>query len=135
MDEHGGYNRDSVQESLTTGEHAGAEGNVQVMLSPRRHPPTALRTAPLRAVACRPAITIPLGGLAVNETMALLSTDGTSVPGIFVAGADAGGPFYGAYAGGLAWALASGRMAGKSAVASIESRKNVGKGGYTRMIK
>lgn len=67
------------------------------------------------ALICHPAITQTLGGLWVDDTMALLDSEGARIAGIFVAGADAGGVYAGCYGGGLSWALVSGRRAGLAA--------------------
>ena len=50
--------------------------------------------------------------------MRLRAATGGTVDDIFVAGNDAGGVYMRTYAGGLAWALVSGRKAGSLAAGS-----------------
>ncbi|WP_213450404.1 FAD-dependent oxidoreductase [Rhizomonospora bruguierae] len=97
----------------------------------RSRPLSPLRTPPFVAVACVAAITLPYGGLAVEPSGALVDAGGEHLAGLFAAGADAGGVFHGAYAGGLAWALVSGRRAGASAAAAAR-RSPVASGGDAR---
>jgi succinate dehydrogenase/fumarate reductase flavoprotein subunit len=69
-------------------------------------------TPPFYAVPVQPGITFTEGGIRVNEECQALDRDATPVPGIFVAGADAGGFSNVGYAGGLAAALSTGLRAG-----------------------
>jgi succinate dehydrogenase/fumarate reductase flavoprotein subunit len=65
---------------------------------------------------------IPLtdGGLAVNESLAVLDLDGSPVPGLFAAGsAGQGGVLLGGHGHHLGWAFVSGRIAGRSAAAHV----------------
>lgn len=84
---------------------------------PRTTPPRAIIDPPYIAVRCVPSITLSNGGLAVDSQMQLLGRHGQPIPRVYVAGADAGGVYVGAYAGGLAWATVSGRVAACSLVA------------------
>lgn len=110
-----GVDREGLDATMAEVRQAATSGQGQAMTPPRRVPPTALAAAPFQAVACRAAITIPFGGLAVDNSMAMVGLDGRPAAGLYAAGADAGGAYYGTYAGGLAWALTSGRRAGNSA--------------------
>ena len=67
------------------------------------------------AVRVSPAITHTIGGLRVDSRARVLRLDGTPVPGLYAAGADAGGVATGGYASGLAAALVLGRRAAESA--------------------
>lgn len=60
-----------------------------------------LKVAPFFALEVQPAITFPFGGLRINTNGEALREDGSSVPGLFVAGVDAGGFSNWTYAGGL----------------------------------
>ncbi|MEJ1158918.1 FAD-dependent oxidoreductase [Prosthecomicrobium sp. N25] len=112
-----GVDRHGLALTLAEATDASRLGHGQSMLPPRRRAPVPLRVPPIRAVACRPAITIPFGGLSVDPDMTLTDANGTPIAGVYAAGADAGGVYAGTYAGGLAWALASGRVAGLRAAA------------------
>ena len=52
-----------------------------------------------------PAISFTFGGLAIDDHARVLDEAGEPIPGLLAAGADAGGIFTKAYAGGLAAAL------------------------------
>ncbi len=68
-------------------------------------------------VEAAPAITFTFTftGLLVDTSMRVLSTGGEPVPGLLAAGADTGGLYQGAYAGGLAPALVFGLTAARTA--------------------
>jgi succinate dehydrogenase/fumarate reductase flavoprotein subunit len=63
-----------------------------------------LSALPLYALEVRPGITFTYGGLAVDEHARALDPAGEPVPGLLVAGADAGNIYRSGYAGGLALA-------------------------------
>lgn len=64
-----------------------------------------------------------LGGLKVNDSLEVKSTEGDIIPGLYAAGVDAGGIFGDSYdvgivaAGTMSWNIVSGRTAGTSAAA------------------
>lgn len=60
---------------------------------------------PYYALVVEPAITFTHGGLRVDSHARALNRQGRPIPGLLVAGADAGNVFKGGYAGGLALAL------------------------------
>jgi succinate dehydrogenase/fumarate reductase flavoprotein subunit len=68
------------------------------------------------AVLVAPGITSTLGGIQVNREARVIGRDGKPVPGLFVAGGDAGGISLGGYSSGLAAALVLGRAAARSAL-------------------
>ena len=72
--------------------------------------------APLYAVRCVPGITCTTGGVAIDASGRALDANKAPIPGLFVAGADAGGIFGRHYAGFLGWALVSGRLCGNSSI-------------------
>src|SRR3954454_5649014 len=86
----------TVAELVAAAEQAGAEV---------RHERDGAVVVPVRA-----AITTTLGGLRVGP-------DAAAAPGVWAAGADAGGTATGGYASGLAAALVLGRVAAAAALA------------------
>ena len=84
---------------------------------PRRGSPFGLVEPPFRALAVRPGITFTLGGIDVDPDLRVLDDDGRPIPGLFAAGADAGGTYDRGYMGGLVLGLVQGRAAGRSAAA------------------
>ncbi|MGY6026421.1 FAD-dependent oxidoreductase [Streptomyces spinosirectus] len=74
---------------------------------------------PFYVVEAAPAITFTFGGLLIDAGAHVLSADSDGrapVPGLLAAGADAGGLYRRAYAGGLAPALVFGLAAGRTAL-------------------
>ncbi|HUH15469.1 MAG TPA: FAD-binding protein [Gaiellaceae bacterium] len=72
---------------------------------------------PFTAVRVYAGVTHTLGGIRIDERARVLDARGTPVPGLWAAGADAGGIFTGGYGSGLAAALVFGRAAAESALA------------------
>ena len=68
-------------------------------------------------IEAAPAITFSLGGLLFDDAARVRARHGGTVPGLLAAGADAGGLYLGAYAGGLAPALIFGQTAARTALA------------------
>jgi succinate dehydrogenase/fumarate reductase flavoprotein subunit len=64
-----------------------------------------------------PAITFTFSGLRIDPHARVLGESGQVIPGLLAAGADAGGVFNRAYAGGLACALVFGLQAAATATA------------------
>ncbi|MFF7282043.1 FAD-binding protein [Streptomyces griseorubiginosus] len=74
---------------------------------------------PFYVVEAAPAITFTFGGLLIDAGAHALAADGngrSTVPGLLAAGADAGGLYQRAYAGGLAPALVFGLAAARTAL-------------------
>jgi predicted oxidoreductase len=63
------------------------------------------------AVRVAAAITHTIGGLRIDDRARVLRADGTTIDGLYAAGADAGGISTGGYASGLAAALVLGLAA------------------------
>jgi succinate dehydrogenase/fumarate reductase flavoprotein subunit len=72
---------------------------------------------PFYVIEVIPAITFTFSGLRIDPQARVLDTAGDPIPGLLAAGADAGGVFYRAYAGGLACALVFGLEAAATATA------------------
>jgi succinate dehydrogenase/fumarate reductase flavoprotein subunit len=83
----------------------------------RRFDPAPLAEPPFYVVEARPAVTFPFTGMRIDASAQVLGPDGRPLPGLFAAGADAGGLYRGAYAGGVAPAVVFG-LAAADAVAS-----------------
>jgi fumarate reductase flavoprotein subunit len=75
-----------------------------------------LAEPPFTAVRVFAAVTHTIDGLRVDEHARVLDADGDPVPGLWAAGADAGGIFTGGYGSGLAAALVYGRIAAETAL-------------------
>lgn len=87
-------------------------------LSPERRLDAApLVDPPYYVIEVIPAITFTFSGLKIDEQACVLDESGTPIPGLLAAGADAGGVFHRAYAGGLATALVFGLHAAATATA------------------
>jgi succinate dehydrogenase/fumarate reductase flavoprotein subunit len=82
---------------------------------PRREDPLPLR-APYYMMEVVAAITFTFGGLLIDPQARVLAADGGVIPGLLAAGADAGGVYNRAYAGGLACALVFGLQAAATAL-------------------
>ena len=76
-----------------------------------------LLTPPYYIIEVIPAITFTFSGLTIDPRARVLDEAGEVIPGLLAAGADAGGVFNRAYAGGLACALVFGLQAATTATA------------------
>lgn len=94
-----------------------ATGDGAALPVPRRRSPFGLVEPPFRALGVRAGITFTLGGIDVDASMRVLDRDGRPMPGLYAAGADAGGTYDRGYMGGLVLGLVQGRAAGRSAAA------------------
>lgn len=83
---------------------------------PRRAEHAPIVEPPFYALEVQPAITFTNGGLRVDEYTRALNAVGVPIPGLLAAGADAGGLYNKAYAGGLAMGMVFGRRASTSAL-------------------
>lgn len=78
------------------------------------------------ALRCRLIFLGTLGGIKVNHRMEVLDKKGNAIPGLYAGGMDAGGIYGDSYdvftcGGTLAFGLASGRIAGRSALAYLKT--------------
>ena len=71
---------------------------------------------PFLAVRVYAGVTHTIGGLRIDDRARVLDGDGSPVPDLYAAGADAGGIFTGGYGSGLAAALVYGRVAAETAL-------------------
>jgi succinate dehydrogenase/fumarate reductase flavoprotein subunit len=94
--------------------HAARHG-WETQSPPRVEDARALDKPPFYALIVHPAITFTFGGLRVDTGAHVLRADGSVVPGLFAAGADAGDVYGRGYAGGLALAITYGITAARSA--------------------
>lgn len=110
-----GVNRAGFLATVDAFGRAVAAGTTAGLPVPRRRAPFALVEPPFRALAVRPGITFTLGGIDVDSDLRVLDTTGTPMPGLYAAGADAGGTYDGGYMGGLVLGLVQGRAVGLAA--------------------
>jgi len=113
----------SVAEMIEAAERAGGEVhrgdtfahlNLEIGLDLPDSP--KLMEPPFTAVHVQAAITHTIGGVRIDERARVVDEQGAPLPGLYAAGADAGGWSTGGYASGLAAALVLGRIAIETAV-------------------
>jgi succinate dehydrogenase/fumarate reductase flavoprotein subunit len=117
LPEEWGYDGEAIRQALLDFNRACADGTVD---PPRRHDPVPIDQPPFYVVEAVPGITFTFGGLLIDTSARVLGEDGEPIPGLLAAGADAGGGYVRAYAGGLAWALVFGLRAAQTALARRE---------------
>jgi succinate dehydrogenase/fumarate reductase flavoprotein subunit len=113
LPEEWGYDGETIKRALLEFNGACAEGTVD---PPRTHDPTPIDRPPFYVVEAVPAITFTFGGLRIDTAARVLGEDDRPLEGLLAAGADAGGGYVRAYAGGLAWALVFGLRAAQTAL-------------------
>ncbi len=91
-----------------------------IPVSAQARPP---QTAPFHALMVHPSITFSFGGAPFSPHGEALDPVGRPAPGLYAAGADAGGISNIGYAGGLAPAYITGRWAGRAAAAHAREGK------------
>jgi succinate dehydrogenase/fumarate reductase flavoprotein subunit len=87
----------------------------------RLHDARPLTEPPYYVIEVVPAITFTFTGLRIDARARVLDDRGAPIPGLLAAGADAGGVFVRAYAGGIANALIFGRQAATTALTEVIS--------------
>ena len=102
---------------------AAAAGDEFALEIPRAVRPEPIVAPPFHALEVQPAITFTFGGLRVDPDGRGLDRDGAPVPGLFVAGADAGGLQDVRYVGGLALGLVFGPRAARTAIAEFSGAR------------
>ncbi|SCW66090.1 FAD binding domain-containing protein [Sphingobium faniae] len=90
-------------------------------------PPRNANRRPLEgelfAIEVQPAITFTHGGIRTDEKAQVLDRQGQVIEGLLAAGADVGGTYYRAYAGGLAMASTAGLVAARTALGEARQRR------------
>jgi predicted oxidoreductase len=102
---------------------AAAAGDESAFEIPRAVRPEPMVDPPFHALEVQPAITFTFGGLRVDPDGRVLDRDGAPVPGLFAAGADAGGLQDVRYVGGLALGLVFGPRAARTAIAELSGAR------------
>ena len=105
-----GYDGERIRQVLHE-VNAGAD-----VVPGRRYDSTPLTEPPYYVVEARPAVTFPFTGIRIDRYCRVLRPDGEPIPGLLAAGADTGGVYVRAYAGGIAQAMVFG-LAAADAVA------------------
>jgi succinate dehydrogenase/fumarate reductase flavoprotein subunit len=113
LPEEWGYDGETIKQALLEFNRACAEGTVD---PPRAHDAAPIDRPPFYIVEAVPAITFTFGGLRIDTSARVLDEDDRPLEGLLAAGADAGGGYVRAYAGGLAWALVFGLRAAQRAL-------------------
>jgi succinate dehydrogenase/fumarate reductase flavoprotein subunit len=95
--------------------HQGIAGD-HPLDPPRAANQRPLSGGPFFAIEVQPAITFTHGGLRIDAQARVLDNRGAPVPGLLAAGADAGGIYHRAYAGGLSMESVFGLTAARTAL-------------------
>jgi succinate dehydrogenase/fumarate reductase flavoprotein subunit len=119
LPEEWGYSGPVVRESLQAFNEACVRGRLE--------PPRAVDAAPLLdppyyVTELVPAITFSFGGLLIDTEARVLDELGQPIPGLLAAGADSGGVWFRAYAGGIATALVFGLQAAETVLSHAPAR-------------
>ena len=117
-----GYDGAAIRQALLDFNRACAEGAID---PPRRFDAVPIDRPPFYVIEAVPAITFTFGGLQIDEDAQVLDADGRPIPGLLAAGADVGGVYVRASAGGLAMALVFGLRAAQTALerAGVEAAR------------
>ena len=104
----------------------------------RVHDRRVIAEPPFYVIEAAPTITFTFTGLLTDRQMRVRSGVGGLVPGLLAAGADVGGLYDRAYAGGLAPALVFGLTAARTAVTRADRRRHdrdvLGEGRHLRAV-
>ncbi|GKZ27730.1 hypothetical protein AbraCBS73388_005460, partial [Aspergillus brasiliensis] len=120
-----GVNGQQARHTLESYNAVVSNGNKELLLDAPvgriGSPPEPLiaNHGPFYVMEVQPSITFPYGGVAINRRGQALTADGTVIPGLFVAGVDAGGFSNLGYAGGLAVAFITGLWAARSVATEL----------------
>jgi succinate dehydrogenase/fumarate reductase flavoprotein subunit len=107
-----GYPGEAVRDALLEFNAQCAAGSPA---PPRRRDAVSMSEPPYYVIELAPAITFTFTGLLTDAQARVLDGDGRPIGGLLAAGADAGGLYVRAYAGGLAAALVFGLTAAETA--------------------
>ncbi len=105
-----------VFQTLADYNAAVAAGRAAQLRIPRRARANPVAAPPFYALGVTTAITFTLGGLRIDADARVLDRAGRAIPGLYAAGADAGGVHNEQYAGGLCLGLVFGRRAARHAL-------------------
>lgn len=106
-----GLHAPNLVATLTEYNAAVATGTAEHLAIPRRQLAWPVAKPPFYALGVTPGVTFTLGGLPINEHAQVLDRSDRPIPGLYAAGADAGGIHNEQYAGGLCLGLVFGRRA------------------------
>jgi succinate dehydrogenase/fumarate reductase flavoprotein subunit len=121
LPEEWGYPGPAVEATLRAFNEQCAAGGPQ---PGRMHDARPLTEPPFYVIEVVPAITFTFTGLRIDPQARVLGDDGAPIPGLLAAGADTGGVFVRAYAGGVANALVFGLQAAETALSSTLSHRS-----------
>ena len=110
-----GYDGETVRQAMVDFNRACVDGGLD---PPRRFDATPIDHPPFYVIETVPAISFTFDGIAIDDHARVLDESGKPIPGLLAAGADTGGVFVRAYAGGLSVALVFGLRAAKTALES-----------------
>jgi fumarate reductase flavoprotein subunit len=117
-----GINQSTFAESVNLYNKAIESDKDNMFFSDTKHL-IPVTTGPYYAVKYVARNLSTLGGVKINEKIEAVDTNGAPIPGLYVAGADAGGMYGNTYVdfegGTLGFAYTSGRLAGKNAAAYV----------------
>lgn len=116
-----GVDDDAALATLREYDNAVAGGRASELAVPKLANAHRLADPPFHALLVRPGITFTLGGIEVDDELRVLGGD-EPIPGLYAAGADAGGTYDDGYMGGLVLGLVQGRIAGRAAAQWATSR-------------
>jgi succinate dehydrogenase/fumarate reductase flavoprotein subunit len=106
----------TLSQTLDAYERA-SRGEPVVVDAPMPARPAVLTEPPFHALEVQPAITFTLGGIRIDPDGRVLDREDRSIPGLYAAGADAGGVYHVGYGGGLSLGLVFGRRVAGAVVA------------------
>ncbi len=120
-----GVSRRGLLATIAEFNEAVASGRGAELRIPRTRSQIGLVKPPLHALAVRPGITYTYGGIDVDTEQRVLDRAGQPIPGLWAAGADAGGTFQGGYMGGLVLGTVQGPIAGRAAAAAARAGRSL----------
>ncbi len=117
LPEEWGYDGAAIRKALLDFNAACASGELD---PPRQFDATPIDKPPFYVIEAVPAITFTWGGVRIDPDARVLDEEGNPIAGLLAAGADAGGVYVRAYAGGIALALVFGLRAARTALERAE---------------
>ena len=111
-----GYDGAAVKQALLDYNRQCADGSFD---PPRKFDTAPIDQPPFYVIEACPGITFTFSGLLIDDESRVLDAEQRPIPGLLAAGADAGGLYVRAYAGGLAAALVFGLRAAQTALERV----------------